>query len=168
MTRKQRRFTLIAAALTTLGVAVGLVLYAMNDTIVFFHSPSDIAAKGIQPGQRFRLGGLVEQGSVVRGQGTEVRFTVTDTAKSVPVRYAGILPDLFREGQGVVTEGKLGGDGVFLADSVLAKHDENYMPPEVADALKKQGHWQSEDGQAGGSAKPAETSSGGGAAAGGY
>ncbi|RMF01584.1 MAG: cytochrome c maturation protein CcmE, partial [Alphaproteobacteria bacterium] len=110
--------------------------------IVFFYSPSDVREKNIATGQRFRLGGLVEQGSVKRGEGTQVRFVITDTANSIPVTYTGVLPDLFREGQGVITEGKLGADGVFVADSVLAKHDENYMPPEVAEALRKQGVWQ--------------------------
>ncbi len=127
-----------------LGLAVGLVLFALEDSIVFFYSPSDIVEKKIKPGQRIRLGGLVEEGSVKRGENTTIQFTVTDTAKTISVMYTGVLPDLFREGQGVVTEGKLGSDGVFIADSVLAKHDENYMPPEVADALKKQGVWQGE------------------------
>jgi cytochrome c-type biogenesis protein CcmE len=124
-----------------LGIAVGLVLYAMRDSIVFFYGPSDVAEMQIAPGQRFRLGGLVETGSVERGEGTTVRFVVTDGAKTLPVTYTGVLPDLFREGQGVVTEGKLQSDGVFYADSVLAKHDENYMPPEVAKKLKEQGVW---------------------------
>ena len=142
MTRKQRRSVLIATCLAVLGVAVGLVLFALEDSIVFFYSPSDIAEKGIKPGQRIRIGGLVEEGSVQRGQGTQVKFAVTDTAKTLPVAYTGVLPDLFREGQGVVAEGELRGDGVFIAESVLAKHDENDMPPEVADALRKQGVWQ--------------------------
>ncbi|GAB4225278.1 MAG: cytochrome c maturation protein CcmE [Methyloligellaceae bacterium] len=142
MTRKQRRFALIGTCLAVLGVAVGLVLFALEDSIVFFYSPSDVREKNIATGQRFRLGGLVEQGSVKRGEGTQVRFVITDTANSIPVTYTGVLPDLFREGQGVITEGKLGADGVFVADSVLAKHDENYMPPEVAEALRKQGVWQ--------------------------
>lgn len=142
MTRKQRRSALIGMCLAVLGLAVGLVLFALEDSIVFFYSPSDVAEKNIKPGQRIRLGGLVEEGSVRRGENTTVQFAVTDTAKSVSVMYTGVLPDLFREGQGVVSEGKLGEDGVFVADSVLAKHDENYMPPEVAEALKKQGVWQ--------------------------
>jgi cytochrome c-type biogenesis protein CcmE len=144
MTRKQRRSVLIGGCLAVLGLAVGLVLFALEDSIVFFYSPSDIVEKKIKPGQRIRLGGLVEEGSVKRGENTTIQFTVTDTAKTISVMYTGVLPDLFREGQGVVTEGKLGSDGVFIADSVLAKHDENYMPPEVADALKKQGVWQGE------------------------
>jgi cytochrome c-type biogenesis protein CcmE len=142
MTRKQRRGVLIGTCLVVLGVAVGLVLYAMRDSIVFFYGPSDIAEMQVAPGQRFRLGGLVETGSVERGEGTTIRFVVTDGAKTLPVTFTGVLPDLFREGQGVVTEGKLAPDGVFHADSVLAKHDENYMPKEVADSLKAQGVWQ--------------------------
>ena len=141
MTRKQRRITLIGTCLAVLGLAVGLVLFALEDSIVFFYSPSDISEKKIGPGQRFRLGGLVKEGSVKRGEGTTVAFAVTDTDKTIQVNYTGVLPDLFREGQGVVTEGKLNTQGVFVADSVLAKHDENYMPPEVADALKKKGVW---------------------------
>ncbi len=144
MTRKQRRSVLIGMSLAVLGLAVGLVMFALEDSIVFFYSPSDVAEKRIKPGQRIRLGGLVKEGSVKRGEKTTVQFTVTDTAKTISVMYTGVLPDLFREGQGVVTEGKLGSDGVFIADSVLAKHDENYMPPEVAEALKKQGVWQGE------------------------
>ena len=146
MTRKQRRGVLIGTCLVVLGVAVGLVLYAMRDSIVFFYSPSDLAAMQVTPGQRFRLGGLVETGSVERGEGTTVRFVVTDGAKTMPVTFTGVLPDLFREGQGVVTEGMLEADGVFHADSVLAKHDENYMPPEVAAKLKEQGVWRDEAG----------------------
>ena len=148
MTRKQRRGVLIGTCLLVLGVAVGLVLYAMRDSIVFFYSPSEVAAMSIAPGQRFRLGGLVEMGSVVRGQGTTIRFAITDQAKTLPVTYTGVLPDLFREGQGVVAEGTLEADGRFNADSVLAKHDENYMPPEVAKKLKEQGVWR-DDAQAG-------------------
>ena len=142
MTRKQRRSVLIATCVAVLGIAVGLVLFALEDSIVFFYSPSDVSEKNIKPGQRIRIGGLVEEGSVKRGEGTRVRFAVTDTAKTLPVTYVGVLPDLFREGQGVVAEGSLGADGIFVAESVLAKHDENYMPPEVADALRKQGVWQ--------------------------
>jgi cytochrome c-type biogenesis protein CcmE len=124
-----------------LGVAVGLVLYAMRDSIVFFYSPSDIAEMQVAPGQRIRLGGLVETGSVRRDEGTTVHFSVTDGAKVMPVTYTGVLPDLFREGQGVVTEGAVMPDGTFKADNVLAKHDENYMPPEVAAKLKEKGVW---------------------------
>jgi len=148
MTRKQRRGVLIGTCLVVLGVAVGLVLYAMRDSIVFFYSPSDVAEMQVSSGQRFRLGGLVEMGSVARDEGTTVRFVVTDGAKTLPVTYTGILPDLFREGQGVVAEGILAPDGVFHADSVLAKHDENYMPPEVAAKLKEQGVWRDDAGGA--------------------
>jgi cytochrome c-type biogenesis protein CcmE len=141
MTRKQRRGVLIGTCVAVLGVAVGLVLFAMRDSIVFFYSPSEVAEMAIAPGQRFRLGGLVETGSVVRGEGTSVRFVITDQAKTLPVTYIGVLPDLFREGQGVVAEGMLEPDGVFHADNVLAKHDEKYMPPEVAKKLKAEGFW---------------------------
>jgi cytochrome c-type biogenesis protein CcmE len=141
MTRKQRRGVLIGTALAVLALAVGLVLMAMRDSIVFFYSPSEVAQKQLTPGQRFRLGGLVLDGSLVRNEGTTVRFVVTDLVKQLPVIYTGVLPDLFREGQGVVAEGVLEKDGVFHADSVLAKHDEKYMPPEVAKKLKEQGVW---------------------------
>ena len=141
MTRKQRRLAMIAAAGAVLALALGLVLYAMRDAIVFFHAPSDVVAKGVQPGTRFRLGGLVKEGSI-RREGQTVTFEVADAGAALPVRYQGILPDLFREGQGVVAEGVLEPFGGFRADSVLARHDETYMPREVADALKKQGHWQ--------------------------
>jgi cytochrome c-type biogenesis protein CcmE len=147
MTRKQRRLVLIGSSLVVLGVAVALVLSALKDSIVFFNSPSDVVAKHLPAGSRIRLGGLVKEGSVVRSGELKVRFDVTDGNASIPVAYQGLLPDLFREGQGVVTEGALDGSGVFRADSVLAKHDENYMPKEVADALKKQGHWKTEDGK---------------------
>jgi cytochrome c-type biogenesis protein CcmE len=142
MTRRHRRLVIIGSALSVLALALGLVLYAMRDSIVFFRAPGEIAAKGVQPGMRFRLGGLVKEGSVRRGQGQIVTFEVMDAQASVPVRYQGLLPDLFREGQGVVAEGVLEASGAFRADTVLAKHDETYMPREVADALKKQGVWQ--------------------------
>jgi cytochrome c-type biogenesis protein CcmE len=150
MTRKQRRATLIGLAVAVLGVAVFLVLFALRDTIVFFHTPKEVAEKQVPPGKRIRLGGLVAQDSLKRGTGLTVEFAITDTAKTIAVSYTGILPDLFREGQGVVAEGRLNGDGIFEADSVLAKHDETYMPKEVADALKARGVWQPE----GGAAKP--------------
>jgi cytochrome c-type biogenesis protein CcmE len=143
MTRKQRRLTLVGTAVGVLGLALGLVLYAMRDNIVFFHSPADVSAKAVQPGTRFRLGGLVKEGSIKR-DGQRITFDVMDARSVLPVRYEGILPDLFREGQGVVAEGALDTSGVFKADTVLARHDETYMPREVADALKKQGHWQGE------------------------
>ena len=155
MTRKQRRLTLIGSALAVLGVAAGLVLFAMRDTIVFFYGPTELAQKNVQPGTRLRIGGLVQQGSVQKGPEQAVVFAVTDTNKTVTVRYRGILPDLFREGQGVVAEGVLEPSGEFRADSVLAKHDENYMPKEVADSLKKQGVWQHAPGKDGAAATPA-------------
>ncbi len=139
MTRKQKRLSLILGGLAVLGLAAGLVLYALSDTITFFHTPSDLTETGVEPGQRIRLGGMVENGSVRKGPGTLTSFGVTDTLKSVTVSYDGILPDLFREGQGVVTEGKLQPDGTFIADTVLAKHDENYMPRELANSLKEKG-----------------------------
>jgi cytochrome c-type biogenesis protein CcmE len=139
MTRKQRRGILIGSGVAILSLAAILVLFAFQDSVVFFHTPNDVAEKKIEPGQRFRLGGLVADGSVKRGEGTKVEFAVTDTLSKVEVSYNGILPDLFREGQGVVTEGRLGPDGHFIADTVLAKHDENYMPPEVAKALEEKG-----------------------------
>ena len=141
MTRKQRRLALIGAALGVLSLAAALVLVALRDSIVFFNSPTDVVEKHIKPGARIRVGGLVKEGSVRRGDSLAVRFEVTDGKSTVPVAYQGLLPDLFREGQGVVAEGALDPTGTFRADSVLAKHDETYMPKEVADALKKQGHW---------------------------
>jgi cytochrome c-type biogenesis protein CcmE len=141
MTRKQRRIVLIASGLGVLLVAVLLVLSALKDSIVFFNTPTDVAEK---PGARIRLGGLVATGSVTKGDALSVRFEVTDGNRTIPVTFQGILPDLFREGQGVVAEGALDSSGVFKADNVLAKHDERYMPKDVADALKKQGHWKDE------------------------
>lgn len=140
MTRKGRRLVLIGLAGTVLAAAAALVLTALNDTIVFFNAPTEIVQNRPSPDTRLRLGGLVEAGSVAR-TGSDVRFAVTDGANKVEVIFSGLLPDLFREGQGVIAEGRLGADGVFRADSVLAKHDETYMPKEVADALKKQGTW---------------------------
>jgi cytochrome c-type biogenesis protein CcmE len=144
MTRKQRRLVLIGGALSVLAVAAGLVLNALRDSIVFFSTPSMAAEKNIQAGQRFRLGGLVQPGSIQRGEQLQVKFVVTDGNATMPATYMGILPDLFREGQGVIAEGALDASGVFKADTVLAKHDETYMPKDVADALKKQGHWKNE------------------------
>ena len=141
MTRKQRRLVLIGSGLAVLGVAAALVLSALKDSIVFFNSPTDVVEKKVKPGDRIRLGGLVKPGTLARGENLNVRFEVTDGNSAILVAYTGILPDLFREGQGVVTEGALDGSGLFKADTVLAKHDETYMPKEVADALKKQGHW---------------------------
>lgn len=130
---------MIGSGVATLTVAAILVLFALKDSVVFFHTPSDIAEKPVPAGNRIRLGGLVANGSVVRGAGTTVSFKVTDTLKDIPVNFTGVLPDLFREGQGVVAEGTIGTDGTFTADSVLAKHDENYMPPEVAKSLEARG-----------------------------
>jgi cytochrome c-type biogenesis protein CcmE len=141
MTRKQRRLVLIGSGLGVLAIAVALMLNAFRDSIVFFNSPSDVIARHIGPGTRIRLGGLVKDGSLVRGNNLVVRFDVTDGKTELPVAYQGVLPDLFREGQGVVAEGALNTSGVFAADTILAKHDETYMPKEVADALKKSGHW---------------------------
>jgi cytochrome c-type biogenesis protein CcmE len=139
MTRKQRRAILIGTGIAVLSLAAILMLFALRDRIVFFHTPSDVIEKSLAAGQRFRLGGLVAEGSVRRGEGVHVEFVVTDTIQKVPVSYEGLLPDLFREGQGVVAEGALDNQGRFVADSVLAKHDETYMPPEVAAALKEKG-----------------------------
>jgi cytochrome c-type biogenesis protein CcmE len=144
MTRKQKRLSVIAGGLAFLAVAAGLTFYALGQRTSYFYMPSDLAAATVAPGERFRLGGLVEKGSIERGQGLDIRFAVTDHEQTVKVRYSGILPDLFREDQGVVTEGALASDGVFVADSVLAKHDETYMPREVANALKEKGVWQEE------------------------
>jgi len=141
MTRKQRRLVLIGASVGVLAVAVALMLNAFRGSIAFFNSPTDIAEKHLGPGTRIRLGGLVKDGSIVRANDLRVRFEVTDGKSEIPVTYQGVLPDLFREGQGVVAEGAVDGAGVFNADTILAKHDESYMPKEVADALKKSGHW---------------------------
>jgi cytochrome c-type biogenesis protein CcmE len=152
MTRKQRRLVLIGSAMAVLGLAVALMLNALRDSIVFFNSPSDVVEKHVAAGTRIRLGGLVKDGSLVRGDNMSVRFQVTDGKNGIPVNYQGVLPDLFREGQGVVAEGTLDATGTFRADSILAKHDENYMPKEVADALKRSGHWKDDYGpQAGAS-----------------
>lgn len=138
--RKRRRLALFAVAGIVLAIATALILNAFNDSLVFFRTPAEIQGKSEFAGTRFRLGGLVKQGSIVH-EGTTTRFVVTDTKADLPVTYTGLLPDLFREGQGVVTDGAIGPDGVFKADTVLAKHDENYMPKDVADRLKSQGLW---------------------------
>jgi cytochrome c-type biogenesis protein CcmE len=145
MTRKQRRLSMIGAAGVVLAVAAGLVLVALRDQIVFFYSPTEITERAPAAGTRVRLGGLVAQGSVIRADDGSVSFAITDTTEQIPVMFHGILPDLFREGQGIVAEGVMSADGSMTADSVLAKHDENYMPREVVDALKAQGVW--EEGQ---------------------
>jgi cytochrome c-type biogenesis protein CcmE len=148
MTRRQRRATFIFVSLGILGMAAGLVLYALSDSVTFFYSPSDVVERSVEPGERIRLGGLVEMGSLQKLDDANVRFNVTDFVETIPVTHRGVLPDLFREGQGVVAEGAMQQDGTFTADKVLAKHDENYMPPEVADALKKTGNWQGEGAEA--------------------
>jgi cytochrome c-type biogenesis protein CcmE len=141
MTRKQKRLTVVLGGLAFLAAAAGLTFYALGQKASYFYMPVDLTTANLRPGQRIRLGGLVEDGTVVRGNGATVTFAVTDTHKSVKVTYTGVLPDLFREGQGVITEGSFGPNGVFDADSVLAKHDERYMPKEVADGLKAKGVW---------------------------
>jgi cytochrome c-type biogenesis protein CcmE len=138
MKPRHKRAAIAVGVLAAVGVGVGLVLNAFNSNLVFFYTPTQIAAKEAPQGRTFRVGGLVQAGTVVR-DGVTVRFLVTDTAKTVPVRFEGVLPDLFKEGKGVVAQGQLGPDGVFAAREVLAKHDENYMPPEAADALQKAG-----------------------------
>ncbi|MGY3037286.1 cytochrome c-type biogenesis protein CcmE [Bradyrhizobium sp. USDA 4354] len=161
MTRKQRRMTIIGGSLAVLALAAALVLNALRDSIVFFSTPTMVAEKHVEPGKRFRLGGLVQPGSLQRGDNLVVTFEVADGNAKLPVAYKGILPDLFREGQGVVAEGALDADGVFKADTVLAKHDETYMPKDVADVLKKQGHWKDDyGGKPSDGAKPAATAQG--------
>ena len=142
MSRKRRRLLAVLLGLSLLGAATGMVLAAFSSDLVFFYSPSDLERQAIGPGQRIRIGGMVERHSLVReADGRTVRFRVTDGKTNVLVVYSGALPDLFREGQGVVAEGRLRPDGVFAASSVLAKHDAKYMPPGVAEALKKEGRW---------------------------
>jgi cytochrome c-type biogenesis protein CcmE len=136
MKPRHKRLALIGGIVASVAVAAGLVLNAFQSNLVFFFSPSQVMAKEAPQARTFRLGGLVKEGSVKRN-GTEVAFDVTDTAKTITVKYTGILPDLFKEGKGVVAQGQLQGDGVFVAREVLAKHDENYMPPEAAEALKR-------------------------------
>jgi cytochrome c-type biogenesis protein CcmE len=138
MKARTKRGLAIAVGLTTLGTAAALVLNAFQSNLVFFFSPTQVAANEAPRERNFRIGGLVQQGSIQRDPaGLTVKFTVTDLSKTIPVTYTGLLPDLFREGKGVVAQGKLGADGLFRADQVLAKHDENYMPPEAADAIKR-------------------------------
>jgi cytochrome c-type biogenesis protein CcmE len=138
MKPRHKRMAMIAGGLAAIGAAAAFVLAAFRENLVFFFTPTQVEAKEVPQGRAFRIGGMVVPGSVKRqADGVTVQFTVTDTAKNVPVVYRGILPDLFREGKGVVTQGKLGGDGVFYASEVLAKHDENYMPPAAADAIKQ-------------------------------
>jgi cytochrome c-type biogenesis protein CcmE len=144
--RKRQRLQLVVVALVLLGGASGLVLYALSDTVAFFVTPSEIAEGKVEVDRRFRLGGLVVPGSIRRDDGT-VAFMLTDQASEVQVRYRGLLPDLFREGQGIVAQGQLDGQGVFVASEVLAKHDESYMPPEAAEALKRAGVWRDGAGE---------------------
>ena len=147
MTRKKRRLILIGASVGVLAVATALVLGALRDSIVFFNSPTDVAEKSVPPGTRIRIGGLVKSGSLERGDNLQVRFAITDGKTDISVHYQGIVPDLFREGQGVVAEGKLEPGDTLAADAVLAKHDERYTPREVVDALKKAGRWQEGEGK---------------------
>ncbi|HYZ40528.1 MAG TPA: cytochrome c maturation protein CcmE [Stellaceae bacterium] len=157
MTRKQQRLAVLGLGMAALAGATALVLVAFNDNLVFFYSPSELKTKAITVDQRLRIGGLVEAHSISRtADGHGILFRITDGSADVPVTYEGPLPDLFREGQGAVAEGKLRTDGVFAASTVLAKHDENYMPREVVDALKKSGHWQEGQGIKDAAAAPSE------------
>ncbi|MBR0766019.1 cytochrome c maturation protein CcmE [Bradyrhizobium japonicum] len=144
MTRKGRRLAIIGAAGVTLAIAIGLILFALRDSIVFFYGPSELAANAPPPGTRLRIGGLVKRGSLTHEGSSTVIFAVTDLKHDVKVSYTGLLPDLFREGQGIVAEGTVEGPSLFHADTVLAKHDERYMPKEVADKLKQVGTWRNE------------------------
>lgn len=144
MTRKGRRLALISTAGFTLAIAAGLILFALRDSIVFFYGPTEMAEKAPPPGTRLRIGGRVKRGSLIHGGSSTVTFVVTDLKQEIKVSYTGLLPDLFREGQGVVAEGTVEGPGLFHADAVLAKHDERYMPKEIADMLKKRGTWRDE------------------------
>ncbi|MGB7183194.1 MAG: cytochrome c maturation protein CcmE [Burkholderiaceae bacterium] len=139
MKSRHKRALMILGGLSGLGIAVGLVMYALSSNLVFFYTPTQVADGEAPTGRAFKIGGLVQEGSVKR-EGTQVAFIVTDNARSMPVSYTGILPDLFKEGRGIVAEGKLQNGGQFVASKVLAKHDENYMPPEAAEALKRAGH----------------------------
>ena len=152
LTRKTRRLVLIGTVGAVLAAAVGLVLFALSGEITLYKTPTEITEQPIAQDRRLRIGGLVEVGSVARKDGGQVDFKVTDTVNAVTVTYTGLLPDLFQEGQGVVAEGRLDPSGLFHADTVLAKHDERYMPKEVVDALKAQGVW--EEGQPGGPMPP--------------
>src|ERR1700760_310984 len=139
--KQRRRFAFAIALIVAGGGAAGLIVYALKDNVLYFYSPSDVAAKHVEPGVAFRIGGLVEKASVRHGAGADVHFVVTDGARAVPVDFEGVLPALFREGQGVVATGALDARGTFNATEVLAKHDEKYMPPEVVAALKRSGRW---------------------------
>lgn len=144
MTKKQKRTSYILGGLLLLGAIVSLMLFALSENIAYFNSPSDIVEKGAVPGERIRLGGMVAEDSVKRGTDALITFDVTDFSETVSVTYRGLVPDLFREGQGVIVEGAFNNSNLFIADTVLAKHDENYTPPEVTDALKRAGDWQGE------------------------
>ena len=139
MKPRHKRLVIISAGIAVLAVAAVLVINALGNNLSYFFSPTEIAENKAPKDHVFRLGGLVEPGSLLRGEELTVRFTVTDNLNRIPVAYTGILPDLFMEGQGVIAQGRMGENGVFIADEVLAKHDENYMPPEVAEALEKSG-----------------------------
>ncbi len=141
MTRKQRRLSLIAASMGVFAMAIGIALYALRDSVVFFFTPSEIAAKSLKAGMRLRVGGLIKIGTIVKASENSIKFVITDGQSDLAVAYSGLVPDLFREGQGVIAEGKYAGSDLFTADSVLAKHDERYMPREVADSLKAKGLW---------------------------
>lgn len=146
MTPKRRRLVLVLLGLLSIGAGTMLILQRFQDNLVYFYSPSDLANSPPDLGTRIRVGGLVEEGSVSVSQDTQptIRFSLTDGPHSMTLLYTGLLPSLFREGQGIIAEGVLDQNGLFIADSLLAKHDENYMPPEVKDALKKSGHWEGE------------------------
>jgi cytochrome c-type biogenesis protein CcmE len=148
LTRRGRRLSLIALSLAVVGAAASLSLYALSGSIVFFLSPTEAVQKAVAPGARLRIGGLVKPGSVVKSGNENVAFVLTDGATDLKIAYQGLLPDLFREGQGVVAEGVLETPGLMRADTILAKHDERYMPREVVEALKKQGRWQEGEGTA--------------------
>jgi cytochrome c-type biogenesis protein CcmE len=152
VTRRSRRLALIAAALVVIAGAAGIALFALSDNIVFFYSPSEVIAKAVQPGARLRVGGLVKTGSLTKSPGEKIDFVIEDGAHDLAVAYEGLLPDLFREGQGVVAEGVLEAPGQLRAETILAKHDERYMPREVVETLKKQGRWQ--EGAQAGAGKP--------------
>jgi cytochrome c-type biogenesis protein CcmE len=139
--KKKRRLAFVAALLVAGGVVASVIIYGLGENTMYFRSPSDVAANMVHPGVAFRLGGLVEQGSLRHGTGAEVRFKVTDGKSTIPADFSGVLPALFREGQGVIATGSMDGSGTFIATEILAKHDEKYMPPEVVDALKRSGRW---------------------------
>jgi cytochrome c-type biogenesis protein CcmE len=148
LTRRGRRLSLIAVALVVVGASAAIALYSLRDNIVFFYSPTEVVQKIVQPGSRLRVGGLVKADSLIKLSGENVAFVVTDGANELTVAYRGLLPDLFRQGQGVVAEGVLEAPGRMRAETILAKHDERYMPREVVEALKKRGRWQEGEGVA--------------------